>query len=76
MSTSTSATPSPVSTGVGGTTFEHKVQTEFVCLMISGGKVRIKRFEEGYLIDSISFQARYRNVETVTHLTRKDTTLK
>ncbi|MEH7272370.1 ABC-three component system protein, partial [Neobacillus vireti] len=61
---STSTTPSPVSTGAGGTTFEHKVQTEFVCLMISGGKARIERFEDGYLIDNISFQARYRNVET------------
>ncbi|QXE01483.1 ABC-three component system protein [Terribacillus sp. DMT04] len=58
------ATPSPISTGAGGSTFEHKVQTEFVCLMISNGKVCIERFEEGYTIDNISFQARYKGVQT------------
>lgn len=59
-----STIPSPVSTGAGGTTFEHKVQTEFVCLMISGGKVCINRFDEGYKIENISFQTRYRHIDT------------
>lgn len=59
-----STIPSPISTGAGGSTFEHSVQTEFVCLMIGSGKVPIKRFEAGYLIDYISFQTRYIGVET------------
>ncbi|MBW3111595.1 hypothetical protein KYJ26_07125 [Bacillus sp. MCCB 382] len=59
-----SGTSSPIATGAGGTTFEHKVQTEFVCLMISGGKISINRFEDGYIIDNISFQTRYKNIQT------------
>lgn len=59
-----STTPSPISTGAGGSTFEHSVQTEFICLMIGSGKVPINRFEAGYIIDHISFQARYKDVET------------
>jgi hypothetical protein len=61
---SMSGVPSPVSTGAGGTTFEHKVQTEFVCIMLGGGKVCIDRFQEGYIIDNISFQTRYRHINT------------
>lgn len=58
------AVPSPVSTGSGGVTFEHKVQTEFLCLMISRGVVRIRKFERRFEIEKIAFQTRYQHIET------------
>lgn len=58
------AVPSPVSTGSGGVTFEHKVQTEFIILMISKGITRINRFNTGFEIEKISFQTRYNNIKT------------